>query len=134
MRLTLPLPPSANRNWKTVGGGGGFRLSKRTGKLARIRQRTVLSDESKKYRESTRQYLLVLRLVPLTGPLVLTARVYRPSRARDLNNTGKILLDSLEGFAYRNDNQIVEEHWYADDTDPKNPRVELTISRLDQAP
>lgn len=129
MRLTLPLPPSANRNWKTVGGGGGFTLSKRTGKISRVRQQTVLTQASRDYRDTVGTFLSVLRIQPIAGPLILTARVYRQSKRRDLNNFGKILLDALQGHAYVSDNQIIEEHWYADDTDPRNPRVELVIER-----
>jgi Holliday junction resolvase RusA-like endonuclease len=119
MKFTLPMPPSANRNWKHTGRG------------------VTLTDASRDYRDLCEKELLVLRVMHglriITGPVILTATVYRPRTTYDLHNTGKILLDVLEGWAYQNDNQIVEEHWYADDTDPKNPRVVISICRLDQA-
>lgn len=66
------------------------------------------------------------RLKPLEGDVSFTMRLYRPRKTGDVQNYSKVLLDSLEGFAYHNDKQIVEFHAFRHD-DKENPRVHVLI-------
>lgn len=111
MKLTLPLPPSANRYWRRAG------------------HTIYLSAEAKQFKAEV--YLLgkALRLKPLDGPVRLTAYVFRKIKAGDLMNREKVLSDSLQGVAYFDDSQIVEAHFYLGD-DKKNPRVEVEIESV----
>lgn len=104
--ITLPIPPSANRYWRVYNG------------------HPVMSQEARDYKE----YVGVscLRMVPLAGPVSVTIRVYRARKAGDLDNFEKVVLDALQGYAYENDNQVVEIHAYRLD-DKQNPRVEVEV-------
>jgi Holliday junction resolvase RusA-like endonuclease len=55
--------------------------------------------------------------------------VYRPAKRGDIDNFGKVLLDSVQGFGYVNDSQIVELVMRRYD-DKANPRVELTVEEV----
>lgn len=84
--------------------------------------------------------------VPVEGPLELTVLVYlpipksasrrvhedmatgkiRPTKRPDLDNVLKLVMDSLNGLAYKDDSQIVDEDgekWYS-----RTPHVEVKIS------
>lgn len=52
----------------------------------------------------------------------------RPTKKPDLDNIQKIILDSLNGYAYKDDSQIVSIK--ADKYYSNEPRVEITISEL----
>jgi Holliday junction resolvase RusA-like endonuclease len=101
--LTLPLPPSANKYWVYTG------------------RSVVTSPEAKAYKEAIR---LLVRCEMLLGRVAVNISVFRRAKRGDLDNYQKILLDSLEGILYENDDQITEIHAYRYD-DPENPRVEL---------
>lgn len=105
--FTLPIPPSANRYWKVY------------------RNRIVVTDEAWAYKDKIN--LLLRGAVPLTGNVCVNFSVFRPRRAGDLDNYNKVLLDSLQGLAYKNDNQIIEIHSFRKD-DKENPRVEFMVS------
>lgn len=93
--LRLPMPPSANVYWR-LGKHGLY-----------------VSDEAKQYKQEVwilaREYGIY---DPLEGAVIVTAKVYRPRKAGDLDNRLKVLLDALQGTAYHNDKQIVEIHAY----------------------
>lgn len=114
MKLTLPYPPSSNRYWRTAARGK--------------RAITYLSDEAKCYRQEVA--LICRQCVPVNGAIKFTATVYRPRRAGDLMNREKVLSDALQGFAFHDDKQIVESHWYLRD-DKHNPRVEVEVEVID---
>lgn len=82
----LPYPPSGNRYWRHVG------------------TRVVLSREARVYRAQVAR--LLVGCVPLEGDVGVEVLIYRPSRRGDLDNTLKVLLDAVQGFAYRNDSQV----------------------------
>jgi Holliday junction resolvase RusA-like endonuclease len=66
----------------------------------------------------------------LSGDLRLFVDLYRPRKSGDLSNRVKILEDSLQGFCFKNDSQIVELYCRRFD-DKANPRVEVRIERVD---
>ena len=109
IRLTLPTPISANRYWRNVKG------------------RTYISDEAKAYKTAVGWIARNAIDEPLTGDVAVTLRWHRPAKRGDLDNTAKVVLDSLQGIAYTDDNQIVELHAYRFD-DKANPRMEVEIT------
>lgn len=109
--LTLPVPPSANRYWKTTARG-----------------RIYETDEAKAYKQEV--WLRTRGVDRLAGDVCINFSVYRPRKAGDLDNYQKILFDALQGIAYENDNQIVEIHGFRHD-DADNPRVEILIYKAD---
>jgi len=116
LQLTLPVPPSANRYWRSVNG------------------HPVKSREAREYR--ARVQLAVMRatfgsltshqVIDAASPMAVTIRWYRAAKMGDLDNRLKVLLDALNGTAYGDDSQIVELHAYRAE-DKKNPRVEVTV-------
>lgn len=102
--FTLPVPPSANRYWRVWNN------------------RIVVTDEARAYKQEV-GYLLS-KCVPLEGDVCVNLTVFRPSNRGDTDNYLKVLLDALQGYAYKNDNQIVEIHIFRDN-DKDNPRVEF---------
>jgi crossover junction endodeoxyribonuclease RusA len=109
--LTLPYPPSSNRYWRTDRGV------------------THLTAEARAYkRDVSRTALEAGCHLPLSGPVAVELRVYRPRRAGDLDNRIKLLLDSLQGVVLTNDSQITEIHAYRHD-DKTRPRVEVVVTR-----
>lgn len=110
LRLTLPVPPSANAYW---------RLDKRG--FIRV------SDEARRYKQGVKLRALTDGLrKPLAGPVVASIVVYRKRRAGDLDNSLKVLLDALNGIAFEDDSQVIEIHARRED-DSANPRVEVNI-------
>jgi Holliday junction resolvase RusA-like endonuclease len=65
-----------------------------------------------------------------TGPVRVTLHVYRPRRRGELDNIQKVLLDSLTGVVYRDDEQIAELHAYRHE-DKQKPRVEVTVEAIE---
>ena len=108
IRLTLDMPPSANRYWRSTG-------------------RVYVSENAELYKAdvSTLAYQQGVRR-ELAGDLAMTVRVYRKIKSGDLDNRLKVLLDALKGVAFTDDKQIVEIHAYRFD-DARNPRVEVEI-------
>jgi crossover junction endodeoxyribonuclease RusA len=108
IRLTLPVPPSANRFYR------------------KYRNRMVISDEGTQYKHAVAA--LGAKHTPLAGDVSVTWRWYRAQKSGDLDNRGKCLLDSLQGVLYLNDKQIVR--LVAERYDDKhNPRVEVEVTR-----
>ena len=108
MNITLPLPPSANRYWRTYKG------------------RTVVSEEAKTYKVAAGWMARAAGVEPLRGPVAVTLRVFRGRKAGDLDNKIKVCLDSLNGIAWDDDSQVVELHAFMAD-DKQNPRVEVEL-------
>ena len=111
MKITLDTPPSANRYWRMVQG------------------RMVRSREANDYKAYAGLICNTAGMEPLDGNVALYVDVYRPAKRGDLDNFLKVLGDSLQGYAYHNDAQIVEIHARRYD-DPRNPRVEITVEAL----
>lgn len=56
----------------------------------------------------------------------------RPTKKPDADNIAKIILDSLNGIAYKDDSQAVDVYiskYYAED---ENPRVEVALRELEE--
>lgn len=110
--LRLPYPPSANAYWRSVNG------------------RVLVSAEARAYKQKVGWLCAVGRkLKPLDGPVVVTIAAYRPRRIGDLDNLLKVLLDSIRGYAYRDDSQVVEIHARRAD-DKADPRVEIRVEAV----
>lgn len=112
MKLTLPYPPQANHLYTIARG------------------RKVLSTKGRQYKKAVSDICTVSRVKPLSGELAVTVRVYRPRRAGDLDNTFKVAMDSLTGYAWNDDRQIVELHGYRAE-DKSNPRLEVEIKEAE---
>lgn len=114
MRLTLPLPPSANAYWRHVGN------------------RVLLSKEAREYRDHC-AFVAALQWKgePLSGKVRVHADVYMTLRG-DLDNRIKQLLDALQATVLHNDSQVWDlrlvRHHERDE-----PRVELTIEAIEVA-
>lgn len=109
MKLTLPLPPSANDYWRSFRG------------------RVVVSRQARGYKADVKfRAMQDHSLDPIEGPVVVNLVVYRKRRIGDLDNFQKVLLDSLRGVAFHDDSQVVEIHARRED-DPTNPRVVITV-------
>jgi crossover junction endodeoxyribonuclease RusA len=111
VKLTLPIPISANRYWRNFRG------------------RMVISAEAKAYKAEVGWLARAAGAQLMDGDLSLTMIVYRPAKRGDLDNYTKILADSLQGIVYSNDSQIVrlvaERH-----DDKHNPRVEVEVLQV----
>lgn len=60
----------------------------------------------------------------------MTLGILRPTKKPDTDNVAKVIADSLNGIAYKDDAAIVEMHvekWYS-----TSPRVEVVIESKDQ--
>lgn len=100
--LTLPIPPSANRYWRSANN------------------RVYVSQEAQDYKQYVR--LLCGQLEQMSGDVVISFTVYRARKAGDLDNYTKVMLDALKNILYEDDSAVVEIHAKrADDKD--NPRV-----------
>lgn len=116
MRLTLPIPPSANDYWRTWRG------------------RVVVSAEARRYKNGVQLRALTEgHRKPLACPVVASVVVYRARRAGDLDNFLKVLLDALKGIAFVDDSQVVELHARRED-DASNPRVEVRVEAVGATP
>lgn len=136
MHLILPYPISANRYWRTAARGG--------------RAITYISKEAEAYREAVAlahaQAYGARR--PVTGPVTMTLSLHGPrpldwakrakaegplwwlgARCIDLGNAEKVLADALQGIAYDDDAQIVEQHKFRRAPDEQGARVEIWIEK-----
>lgn len=110
-RIVLPLPPLGNRYLRRAG------------------HTIYKTKEAKEYCEYVSFVGAQRKAKVLSGDVKIAVDVYRARRAGDLDGYQKVLLDSLEGVLYENDRQIVDNHSRRFD-DPKNPRVEVTVSEV----
>jgi len=111
IEVTLPYPPSLNRLYRHVSG------------------RVLVSRCGRDYKRIIQGILLKTRAVKLTGEISIRLDVFRPQKRGDLDNTLKVLLDSMQGLCYDDDSQIVEIN--ARRFDDKNaPRVEARIAEI----
>jgi len=110
MRLILPYPPSANRYWR----------------VPRPLGYPILSREAREYKHNAGLDARSQGAQVLEGPIAVTVDVYRPRRAGDLDNRIKVVLDTLNGVAWRDDDQITELHMRRFD-DKAKPRLEVVI-------
>lgn len=112
MKLTLPLPPSANRYWRHVG------------------KKVLLSEEARAYRDRCAFAAAVQwKGPPLAGRVRVHADVYMPNLRGDLANREKQLLDAIQRTVLVDDSQVWDIRLVRY-TDPDNPRVELTVEAI----
>jgi Holliday junction resolvase RusA-like endonuclease len=65
----------------------------------------------------------------IDGGVSVSLWVYRAAQRGDLDNRIKVLLDSLQGIAYKDDKQVRELHAFLED-DKDNPRVVVEVEAL----
>lgn len=115
MSVTLPYPPQANHLYGVTRQG-----------------RKYLRDEGRHYKATAAALAASAGLRPTACPVSVTIDVYRPRRMGDLDNTLKVMLDSLTGVAWADDKQIVEIHARRHE-DKANPRAVVTVTALGAA-
>lgn len=103
--LKLPVPPSANRYWRTFNG------------------RVTVSAEASAYKSEVGW--LCSRVQPFAGEVAVSVTIYRARKAGDLDNYLKVLLDALKGILYPDDSAVVEIQAFRED-DKSDPRVMVT--------
>ena len=64
----------------------------------------------------------------LEGDVRVTMTIYYKNRRPDLDES--VILDCLEGYAYKNDRQVKEKHIYHG-LDKENPRAEITVEPIE---
>ncbi len=109
--FTLPYPPSANRYWRNVRG------------------MVIKSEEARNYQTEAGWLAKQSGFDCTNQPVSVTMYVYRPQKRGDLDNSIKVLLDSLKGIIYTDDDQVVSIHAERYD-DKRNPRVEVLIEEV----
>ena len=115
--IELPFPPSANRYWRTTVRGS--------------RPVTYKSNDARVYLKDVAARCMVDRVRPLDGPVAVDIVAHFPTKAGDLDNILKVLLDSLEGFFYQDDKQV--HHITAvRQLDREHPRVEVSVFPLEE--
>ena len=114
-KLTLPWPPSSNRLWRNCRGV------------------MVKSDEARAYQLEIAMRARVKGLRPRDGEVKVTLDFYRPRKSGDLDNRIKVVLDGLQGTAFKDDSQVVEILARRHD-DPAHPRVEAKIEYVEAVP
>lgn len=115
--LVLPVPPSANRYWRTTVA---------TTRLGKGYVKTYVTREADEYREGVRARALVAGFRPLEGDVAVTIRWYRKAKRGDLDNRVKVTLDALQGAAYHTDAQVAELHVVRFE-ESLNPRLEVEV-------
>lgn len=119
LSLTLPLPPSINRQYATV---NGRRVLSATGRRYKVTVGQLLmtapsSSEWTAFLQKTREHFLTL-----------TIHFYFPTLLRrDIDGGLKIAQDALCEAMNLNDNRIMEIHLYKT-LDRDNPRLECTLA------
>jgi crossover junction endodeoxyribonuclease RusA len=116
--VILPLPPSVNAYWRSVPA------------TRNRRARVLISEAGRAFKDAARLAAAAQCRVPLSGDVRLSGVVYFQNKRRDLDNVFKPLLDALQGWAYINDSQVAHID-FRRAIDCHRPRVELTISRVD---
>ena len=110
-RLVLPLPPSANRYWRT------------------FRNVVVVSEEARAYKAGVKASALEQGATLIPGDVAVYIDVYRSRKAGDLDNRIKVALDALKGIAFEDDRQVVKIHARRFD-DRNNGRIEITVETV----
>lgn len=142
MKIVIPIPPSKNAShveeavakkdelipavfaWKR-GTKGAYHRVKRAMRVVRRR-----SEEYEEYLKSLETALAGQKFRKRGGQVIVTATVFFPDRRRDMANVIDVLLDSLEGYCYENDRQVVWLHMRRE-IDEDDPRVVVTIEGLE---
>ncbi len=115
MRATLPWPQLLNARTRVAPNHGGVYTTK--------------SDKS--FKTTVATMLAAAQVAPFTGAVVLSMWCYRPNNRSDWDAPIKAISDVLEGYAYRNDSQVIEGHVYKL-LDRDRPRVEVEFTPAQQ--
>jgi Holliday junction resolvase RusA-like endonuclease len=89
--------------------------------------RLIKSEKALSYSDMFKQQCRPLATL-MTGDLRITLHIWYASRRPDLDES--LILDLMQGLIYENDRQVKERHAYWG-LDPKNPRAEILIERID---
>ena len=109
--LVLPYPPTVNHMYR------------------RARGHLALTPEALAFRHAVRMIAMVQGVTPIVGPVAVFLDVYRPRRRGDLDNLLKATIDSLNGVAYRDDQQV-EQITAVRYDDKRAPRIEVSVVPL----
>lgn len=109
VQIDLPYPPSANRYWRLAKG------------------HLIVSEEAASYKTAVGLICNVAGITPTANPVAVQIDVRRPAQRRDIDNHCKVLLDSLQGYAYENDGQIIDLHVRMSDN-KRNPGVTVIVT------
>ncbi len=122
MRFTLPLPPSINNQYVTV---GHKRVLSREASAFK-KQVAAAVENAVSHDAALLAELEEMRETPLGVDLLF---YFASPRKRDLDGGLKIALDSICGALGLDDRDVVDLH-LAKYLDPLNPRVELDIAAI----
>jgi Holliday junction resolvase RusA-like endonuclease len=86
----------------------------------------IKSEKALKYGEAFKQQCPVLDPL-MEGDLSVTIRIWYASRRPDLD--ASLIFDLMQGFIYKNDRQVREQHLYWG-LDKETPRAEITVERI----
>jgi Holliday junction resolvase RusA-like endonuclease len=111
IQLTILGEPASKANSR--------RLVWRHGKPAYIKSQKALD-----YERSAKRQLAAMQLTPLEGDVAIGIVIYYRTNRPDLDES--LILDVLQGFAYKNDRQVREKH-IRHFIDKDNPRAEMII-------
>ena len=69
---------------------------------------------------------------PWAGPIALDAALWWPDsrRTRDAGNYRKLVTDTLQGVAYENDAQLVDERWHSAGVNGNQPGALVTLTPI----
>lgn len=110
--LTVHVPPSANR-WHRV-----------------VRGRPILSRMARLYTNAVALSAIAQGVNKIDAPTEIDVEIvwYRARKSGDVDKRGAVLLDALQGICYDNDSQIRRYSIERRDDDPRNARMEVTIT------
>jgi len=89
--------------------------------------RLIKSQKALTYAELFRQQAGEDRC--MDGDVRVTLHIWYASRRPDLDES--LILDLLQGVAYRNDRQVKEKHIYWH-LDPSNPRTNIVVEQMEK--
>lgn len=108
--LELPFPPSANNLTRH---GKGF---------------TYRTKAAIAFADAVSVVCLERGITPLDGAVKLTVWAWLPSSDRDMGNSDKALSDSLNGYAYHDDIQIVSTTYHRfEAASPKRKNAKVIV-------
>lgn len=106
INLTLPIPPTINTRY--------------------VNRFFATSKEYKRYKDKVAMYCIYRKIRPFLFEVEMKIVWYRTQRRGDIDSRIKALLDSLNGYAYKDDRQIRKLSIERFDGN-KHPRLEVRI-------
>lgn len=106
IELFLPFPPSVNRIYRVNYRSKSFHISKE-GKKFKDSIDEIIRDDAGTFEPYYSSYENIT--LPLITPIKLEIELIpKDRRLWDIDNRAKFLIDCLEGYFFKNDNQIIE--------------------------